>query len=98
MLVREFSPSAVWYLILSFAIFHSLNSLQQFGLTAMAEQDELTNVLESLVNDNEILKGDNAELQRLLAESREDLHGLQEKLEEQRVNMVSSPHRRLTIL
>jgi hypothetical protein len=55
----------------------------------------LTNVLESLVNDNEILKGDNAELQHFLAESREDLHELQERLEEQRANIAS--YRRLTI-
>lgn len=59
----------------------------QLGLTVKAEQDELTNVLDSLVNDNEILKGDNAELQHLLAESREDLHELQERLEEQRANI-----------
>ena len=57
----------------------------------------MTNVLESLVNDNEILKGDNAELQHLLAESREDLHGLQEKLEEQRANIAFPPYRRLTM-
>ena len=44
----------------------------------------MTKVLESLVSDNEILKRDNAELQRLLAESREDLHALQEELEEQK--------------
>ncbi|KAF8806110.1 hypothetical protein BYT27DRAFT_7257530 [Phlegmacium glaucopus] len=60
----------------------------QVGLTAKAEEDELTNVLETLVNDNEILKGDNAELQHLLAESREDLHALQETLEEQRANIM----------
>lgn len=76
---------------------HSLTSFQQLGLTVKAEQDELTNVLESLVNDNEILKGDNAELQHLLAESREDLHGLQERLEEQRANFAFPPYCRLTI-
>ena len=58
-----------------------------------AEQDELSNVLESLVNDNEILKGDNAELQHLLAESREDSHGLQERLEEQRANFTFPTYR-----
>lgn len=47
------------------------------------EHDELTNDLESSVNDNEILRGDNAELQHLLTESREDLHGVQERIEEQ---------------
>jgi hypothetical protein len=36
------------------------------------------------VNDNETLKRDNAELQGLLTESREDFHALQEELEEQR--------------
>lgn len=46
-------------------------------------------MLESLVGDNETLKRDNAELQHLLAESREDLHSLQEELEEQRVNTPS---------
>jgi len=39
----------------------------------MAQEDELTKVLESLVNDSKTLKRDNAELQRLLTESREDL-------------------------
>jgi len=57
----------------------------------------LTNVLESLVNDSEILKGDNAELQHLLAESREDLHALQETLEEQRANIASPSFCELTI-
>ena len=55
-------------------------------------------MLESLVNDNEILKGDNAELQHLLAESREDLNGLQEKLEEQRAKVALPSYRKLTIL
>jgi hypothetical protein len=53
----------------------------------------LTNVLETLVNDNEILRGDNAELQHLLTESREDLHGVQERLEEQRANIAFPPYR-----
>jgi hypothetical protein len=39
------------------------------------------------------LKGDNAELQHLLAESREDLHGLQERLEEQRANIAFPSYR-----
>lgn len=55
----------------------------------MAEEAELTKVLESLVADNETLKRDNAELQHLLAESREDLHTLQEEVEEQRVHPPS---------
>jgi regulator of replication initiation timing len=61
------------------------------GTAAKAEQDGLTSVLETLVNDNEVLKRDNAELQRLLAESREDHHAMQEELEEQRANMYPIP-------
>lgn len=63
----------------------------QVGVTAMAQEDELTKVLESLVNDSETLKRDNAELQRLLTESREDLHALQEEVDEQRANPPPSP-------
>jgi hypothetical protein len=55
----------------------------------MAEEAELTKVLESLVDDNERFKRDNAELQILLAQSREDVHALQEQVEEQRVNPLS---------
>ncbi|KAF5334399.1 hypothetical protein D9611_013522 [Ephemerocybe angulata] len=61
------------------------------GSTAKAEQDGLTSVLETLVNDNDVLKRDNAELQRLLTESREDLHVMQEEVEEQRANMYPLP-------
>ncbi|KAF9480191.1 hypothetical protein BDN70DRAFT_877945 [Pholiota conissans] len=60
----------------------------QVGVSAQVEQDELTRVLESLVQDNEILKHDNNELQHLLSESREDLHAIQEELEEQRANQL----------
>ncbi|KAF4620068.1 hypothetical protein D9613_004831 [Agrocybe pediades] len=56
----------------------------QLGLSAKVGEEQLTHVLESLVQDNEVLKHDNAELQHLLAESREDLHALQEEVEEQR--------------
>jgi regulator of replication initiation timing len=59
---------------------------QQLGLTAKVAEEELTSVLDSMVHDNEVLKRDNAELQHLLAESREEIHNLQEQLEEQRVN------------
>ncbi|KAG5638081.1 hypothetical protein H0H81_001931 [Sphagnurus paluster] len=59
------------------------------GQTAMIEQTELTNVLESLVNDNETLKRDNAELQTMLMESREEIHSLQEEVEEYRVKPPS---------
>lgn len=67
-----------------------LNYHQQVGLSAQVEQEELTHVLESLVQDNETLKHDNGELQHLLSESREDLHALQEELEEQRANQTLS--------
>ncbi|KAL1747263.1 hypothetical protein HDZ31DRAFT_32388 [Schizophyllum fasciatum] len=65
---------------------HSFQQTSQTRSTQSreAEHEEMTKVLESLVSDNEILKRDNAELQRLLTESREDLHTLQEELEEQK--------------
>ncbi|KAJ3811982.1 hypothetical protein F5876DRAFT_75281 [Lentinula aff. lateritia] len=63
-----------------------------FGSQSTSESAEVTNVLESLVNDNEGLKRDNAELQSLLAESRDDLHALQQEVEERRANMpMKSP-------
>lgn len=49
-------------------------------------------MLESLVADNEALKRDNAELQNLLATTREDFHSLQEELEERRAS--DTPHSR----
>jgi regulator of replication initiation timing len=61
----------------------------QLGQTAMTEEAEVMKVLESLVDDNEILKRDNLQLQSLLAESREDLHTLQEEVDEQRANPPS---------
>ncbi|KAJ3964231.1 hypothetical protein EV361DRAFT_942574 [Lentinula raphanica] len=62
------------------------------GSPSTSESAELTTVLESLVNDNEGLKRDNAELQTLLAESRDDLHALQQEVEEQRANIpIKSP-------
>ncbi|KAF8627860.1 hypothetical protein AX15_004207 [Amanita polypyramis BW_CC] len=65
--------------------------LMQSGQLSRDEHDELTRVLESLVNDNEILKRDNAELQILLSDCREDLHALQEEVEEQRAIQGPSP-------
>jgi chromosome segregation ATPase len=50
------------------------------------QQQELRAVLETLVDDNETLKRDNAELQALLADAREDCRALQEEVEDQRVN------------
>ncbi|KAJ7621442.1 hypothetical protein FB45DRAFT_754104 [Roridomyces roridus] len=52
----------------------------------LSEQPELVSVLETLVDDNETLKRDNAELQTLLADAREDCRALQEEVEDQRVN------------
>ncbi|KAG6919755.1 hypothetical protein DXG01_001589 [Tephrocybe rancida] len=68
-----------------------LEALQtsQLGQTALVEQTELTAVLESLVSDNEILKRDNAELQSMLTESREEIHALQEEVEEHRAKPPS---------
>ncbi|KAF8626714.1 hypothetical protein AX17_006481 [Amanita inopinata Kibby_2008] len=60
--------------------------LMQSGRLLMTEHDELMRVLGSLVNDNETLKRDNDELQKLLSDCREDLHALQEEVEEQRLN------------
>ena len=60
--------------------------LMQSGQLSRNEHEELARVLESLVNDNEILKRDNAELQQLLSDCREDFHALQEEVEEQRLN------------
>lgn len=47
----------------------------------------MAHVMEQLVQDNETLKHDNDELQHLLGESREDLHALQEEVDEQRANI-----------
>ncbi|PPQ95877.1 hypothetical protein CVT26_015569 [Gymnopilus dilepis] len=72
----------------------------QVGLTAKAAEEELTSVLESLVQDNEILKHDNAELQHLLADAREDVNALQLEVDEQRAlappprSGANTPHSR----
>ncbi|KIL60960.1 hypothetical protein M378DRAFT_1059980 [Amanita muscaria Koide BX008] len=58
----------------------------QLSSLSRDEHDELMKLMESLVTDNEMLKRDNAELQTLLADCREDVHALQEEVEEQRVN------------
>ena len=52
-------------------------------------------MLETLVTDNEMLKRDGEELQRLLSESREEFRGLQEELDELRAseNRKYSRHR-----
>jgi hypothetical protein len=52
-------------------------------------------MFETLVGDNEMLKRDGEELQRLLSESREDFRALQEELDELRAseNRKYSRHR-----
>ncbi|KDQ29558.1 hypothetical protein PLEOSDRAFT_1064358 [Pleurotus ostreatus PC15] len=67
-----------------------IESLQEsLGQSAMVEQAELLKVVGSLIDDNDSLKRDNAELQSLLAEAREDIQHMQEELEEQRANPTS---------
>ncbi len=67
-----------------------LEALQRSLSPSVApEQTELTKVLESLMDDNEVLKRDTAELQHFLAESREEIHALQEEVEEYRANAPS---------
>jgi energy-coupling factor transporter ATP-binding protein EcfA2 len=52
----------------------------------MDGHDEITRILESLVQDNETLKHDNGELQQLLTDTREDFASLQEEHEEYKAN------------
>ncbi|KAF9527978.1 hypothetical protein CPB83DRAFT_855117 [Crepidotus variabilis] len=61
----------------------------EIGVTAKLAEDELTSVLESLVHDNDVLKRDNGELQHLLTESREEIHMLQEEVDELQANASS---------
>ncbi|KAI0340880.1 hypothetical protein BDW22DRAFT_1430533 [Trametopsis cervina] len=63
------------------------------GASTAGDDDEITKVLESLVADNEALKHDNAELQNLLSEAREDLRVLQEEIDERRADTSYSRHR-----
>ena len=58
----------------------------------MANDDEVTRILESLVEDNEGLLQSNAELQSMLADAREELHSLQEEAEEYRASANFSPY------
>ena len=64
----------------------------------LVEQTELMNALESLVNDNEILKRDNADLQIMLIDSREETHVLQEEVEEHRTNRPSRSGREVSLM
>ncbi|THH05088.1 hypothetical protein EW145_g5054 [Phellinidium pouzarii] len=57
---------------------------QQLGHTVISDNPEVTQVMESLVADNEALKRDIAELQNLLTEAREDVRMLREEVEETR--------------
>lgn len=67
-----------------------LEGLQNsLGLGNGAENPEVTHILESLVADNEAIKRDNAELQNLLTESREDLRVAREELAEHNAAMTS---------
>jgi hypothetical protein len=63
--------------------------------TPITPNDDVTKMLETLVADNEMLKRDGEELQRLLSESREDFRTLQEELDELRAseNRKYSRHR-----
>jgi chromosome segregation ATPase len=68
---------------------------RSLGSSAAIENDELTNMLRSLIQDNEKLKQDNAELQALLSSTREDVNSLQQELEEHRAIIPSRPTSRL---
>lgn len=75
----------------------NLPPLKQLGHTTAADDSEVTKVLESLVADNEALKRDAAELQNILAETREDMRVLQEEIDERRAQDPStSKHHRHT--
>jgi hypothetical protein len=59
-------------------------SLFRKHAVSLASNDEITEILESLVADNEALVQSNTELQSMLADTREELHTLQEEAEERR--------------
>ncbi|THH13571.1 hypothetical protein EW146_g6666 [Bondarzewia mesenterica] len=68
------------------------------GRLFLQKDSEITKVLESLVADNEALQKSNTELQKLLADSRESIHTLQEEAEEQRALLKPSTIRAETPL
>ena len=70
---------------------------KQLGHAVKTDDTDVMKVLESLVADNEALKRDNAELQNLLVESREDLRALQEEVQERRAGDSSYMRHRYTI-
>ena len=57
----------------------------------VAENTEVTRMMESLVADNEALKRDIAEAQNLLTESREDNRQLRDEVEELKASMAVPP-------
>lgn len=77
------------YVFLAFVVWCSLNLLDQHLGQSSAEESEISKVLESLVADNEALKRDNAELQHLLDETREDIRTLQDEVDEHRAGSGS---------
>ena len=54
-----------------------------------SQEKEFSQILESLASENEALKHDNAELQNLLNDSREEIRTLREEVEEQRAASAS---------
>lgn len=63
---------------------------QRHGRTTLDDHDEVTKIMETLVADNESLMKSNAELQRMLGESRETVNSLQEEAEEYRASLRTS--------
>ncbi|KAA1466680.1 hypothetical protein DENSPDRAFT_49152 [Dentipellis sp. KUC8613] len=53
-----------------------------FGRRQENSDLDVSNIIEPVITDNEALKKENAELQRLLADARDNLHSLQEDAEE----------------
>jgi hypothetical protein len=77
------------------ALIAPLSPFQVEPDTPITSNDEVTKMVETLVTDNEMLKRDGEELQRLLSESREDFRVLQDELDELRAseNKKYSRHR-----
>ncbi|KAG8897961.1 hypothetical protein FRB99_007771, partial [Tulasnella sp. 403] len=73
-----------------------LEGLQNSLGLAGGENPEVTRILESLVADNEAIKRDNAELQNLLTETREDLRLVREELSEYQAGPSNTFQRGMT--
>jgi regulator of replication initiation timing len=72
---------------------------QAQSTSSMASNEEVTQILASLVSDNETLVQNNNELQGMLSDTREELHSLQEEAEERRaVNGYAYNTGRLSVL